>query len=199
MEKLIKFIHHDLPGEIVIDYNVNTDPISSGFYLLKDLPFDRNRCIGYPTMHARVKNFKGTGYAMSCSWIQLIYDKCYEYKNVSEYEEYIDVDVSKEYKLIGNPFFAQGYPASIYDAPCYNIGNYAKLEWTAHTFLVTTPNRMNNNKVKFICGFEWGYTEERNEDDSISVTIKDLTEIKIDYWKTAKKKLTNDFPVWKYE
>jgi len=40
---------------LYIEYGVNTDPITSGFEIVKNLVPDLNIYIGYPTMHAFVK------------------------------------------------------------------------------------------------------------------------------------------------
>ena len=59
----------------------------------------------------------------------------------------------------GNPFFAYGYPSEIYDAPANNLGNYAKMNWVADTFLVPLPARWNQHSISFLCGFRWGYDD----------------------------------------
>lgn len=36
------------------------------------------------------------------------------------------------------------------------------LKWTAYTYLVDLPSRMNSNKLKFLGGYSWGYEEDEN-------------------------------------
>ena len=51
----------------------------------------------------------------------------------------------------GNPYFRMNgiYPAEIFDAPCCNLAGCRHLKWTAYTYLVDLPSRMNSNKLKF--------------------------------------------------
>ena len=55
-----------------------------------------------------------------------------------------------------------GYPAEIFDAPCCNLAGCRHLKWTAYTYLVDLPSRMNSNKLKFLGGYSWGYEEDEN-------------------------------------
>lgn len=68
-------------GVIHIDYLANTNVSESGFDMLTHLGFDVNMCMGYPTIHASIKNFEATGYRRLCGWIQVL--KC-EYFNSPE-------------------------------------------------------------------------------------------------------------------
>lgn len=145
-------------GVIHIDYAINNDVYESGFDMLTHLGFDVNMCIGYPTIHASIKDFEATGYRRLCGWIQVL--KC-EYFNIHEDTSPTDtrffIDSFPNYQL---PFFAYGYPAELYDAPCNNlIDPYEKLTWTAYTYLVTMPTHLTQNTISFISGFKWGYTE----------------------------------------
>ena len=36
------------------------------------------------------------------------------------------------------------------------------MKWTAYTYLVDLPSRMNSNKLKFLRGYSWGYEEDEN-------------------------------------
>lgn len=55
-----------------------------------------------------------------------------------------------------------GYPAEIFDAPCCNLAGCKHLKWTAYTYLVDLPSRMNGNKLEFLAGYSWGYEEDEN-------------------------------------
>lgn len=50
----------------------------------------------------------------------------------------------------------------IFDAPCCNLAGCRHLKWTAYTYLVDLPSRMNSNKLKFLGGYSWGYEEDEN-------------------------------------
>ena len=70
--------------------------------------------------------------------------------------------IPDDFRSMGNPYFSYGYPASLFDAPCYNLGNCDELTWKAFTYLVDMPTRMNKNQLEYITGFSWGYTENKN-------------------------------------
>lgn len=52
--------------------------------------------------------------------------------------------------------------AEIFDAPCCNLAGCKHLKWTAYTYLVDLPSRMNGNKLEFLAGYSWGYEEDEN-------------------------------------
>lgn len=137
---------------LTVEYERNISPVISGFDVL-DVPFAKERCIGYPTVHAYFKNMKLTGYKRYCGFIQVI-ERVEDGK-----DKKVSVDTDHDFHEIGNPYFSYGYPASLYDAPCMNLGTCSELIWKAYTYLVDMPTRMNGNKLKFIAGFSWGYTE----------------------------------------
>lgn len=147
---------------LIVDYNPMTDAEKSGFRALH-LPFDANMCIGYPMLHAYFDNLSLKGYERYCGWIQIIQRK--EYHSLSdEFPTSVSyhLDVTEEMMQKKWPYFAIGYPAELFDAPCRNLGDSAKLVWTAYTYLVDPPSRMNQNTLHYLAGFSWGYTENSN-------------------------------------
>lgn len=163
MRSIVPFQLRGKQDSFIVEYNKNSSAEDSGFDTLLDLPFDYNDCLGYPTLHAYFDNINLKGYRRYCGWIQLV-----ERQEINKIDgrELCDVsislDISDDMRRIGMPYFAYGYPAEIYDAPCNNLGNNDKLIWTAYTYLIDIPSRMNGNKLSFIAGFSWGYVEDKN-------------------------------------
>lgn len=168
---------------LTVEYETNTSADESGFDAL-DVPFPKEKCIGYPTMHAYFENMKLTGYKRYCGFIQLV--KREEVRN-GKMSEVLFCDVSPD---VGGPFFAYGYPASIYDAPCYNLGDCDLLTWTAYTYLVDLPSRMNGNQLQFLTGFSWGY----REDASGPLGLLDLEILSEQDWKKHFAFVSDLFP-----
>lgn len=138
---------------LTVEYQENTSPNISGFDALA-VPFEKERCIGYPTIYAYFKDMKLTGYKRYCGFIQIV-------KRIeNNRDEILFIDVDDYFNDIGNPYFSYGYPASLYDAPCMNLGDCNELTWQAYTYLIDMPSRMNQNKLEFITGFSWGYVED---------------------------------------
>ena len=108
------------------------------------------------------------------------------------------VDVHPIFEKLGVPFFAIGFPAEIYDAPCDNLGNLGKLEWIADTFLVTMPSRINNNSISRITGFRWGYSEY-DLDGKRQVEIQPLVATHVPQWAQHQPVLRGRFGKWGYQ
>lgn len=86
-----------------------------------------------------------------------------------------------------------GYPAEIFDAPCCNLAGCRHLKWTAYTYLVDLPSRMNGNKLKFLGGYSWGYEEDENGPQRL-LPLEILTENDWEKHATEKGILTI-FPI----
>jgi hypothetical protein len=195
----IPFSSNDKDGTVEVCYKENKSASESGFDLLKGLGFDIEKCIGYPTMHAYIKNFNGTGYSCSSAWIQIITDNYFSSLNDELPSKVIsEADISNNMRKLGVPFFAFGYPSEIYDAPCNNLGYHARLEWIADTFLVTQPNRINNNTISYLIGFRWGY-EEWDVDGKRNIRILPIEVIDRSTWNAHLPLLKEDFPNWHFE
>ncbi len=194
-----KFALCDKHGFIQVNYKTNNSPYESGFNHLKGLSFNPSICIGYPTMKAAIIKYEGTGYAQSCAWIQIITDEFYETNEATAPTRVVvEVDVDDKMRELGVPFFGYGYPSEIYDAPCNNLGNYKRLIWSADTFLVTYPSRINDNTVSFLAGFSWGYIES-DVNGIRNIELLPLQEVKKDVWIKYKNLLETKFPEWKYK
>ena len=194
-ELQIKFILNNRKGIINIDYTTNNDVIESGFDMLSHLGMDINMCIGYPTLHAYITDFEATGYRRYCGWIQIL--KCDYFDSENDISPlytkfFIDGDSQNN-----SPFFAYGYPAELYDAPCNNLGDNGKLVWTVYTYLVEMPTHITKNTISFVAGFKWGYTEW-DELGKRKVTIMPIQELSYSSWNNNLNLLKEKFPNYSY-
>ncbi len=183
MKYVIDFNLRGKKNQITIDYQVIPDAQASGFTALK-LPFDIDACVGYPMLHAYFENFSLCGYERYCGWIQIIQRN--EYSDIHAKEPArisYELDVAEEMRKRKNPFFAYGYPAEFFDAPCNNLGDCERLDWRAYTYLVDPPLQMNGQRPVFLAGFSWGYTEDRNK----NIQLSDFILLSEDRWAEHQK------------
>ena len=168
----LPFEHLGRQGVIEVRYGPNTSSVRSGFDALGSLGFDPEMCLGYPTLRARVKRYGGSGYRTMLAWIQVITSSRYaRLSDAVPGQVTRDLDASPLMLAQGVPFFAYGYPAELYDAPCNNLGEASRLDWLAHTFLVTFPSRLNGETIACLAAFSWGYSEwQENERRRVSLT-----------------------------
>lgn len=153
----IPFTLHGIDENLTVEYTQGTDPKAIGYDALQGFPIDKIGCTGYPVMHGYFEHMNATGYRRSCGFIQFVE----RIENHGENREF-SIDVSDENLEKGNPYFAYGYPAEIFDAPCCNLAGCKHLKWIAYTYLVDLPSRMNGNKLEFLTGYSWGYEEDEN-------------------------------------
>lgn len=145
MKYLIPFELRNKENSIVIEYNKMKNAKESGFEAL-NVPFDVNQCIGYPMVHAYFDNMSLKGYERYCGWIQIIRKE--EYITVDQ-EEKATVTYELDYCEQIKHYFCIGFPAELFDAPCKNLGKKEKLIWTAYTYLVDPPSKMNDDQMIF--------------------------------------------------
>ena len=184
----IPFTLHGIEENLTVEYTQGTDPREIGYDALQGFPIDKICCIGYPVMHGYFEHMNATGYRRSCGFIQFVE----RIENYGENRE-LSIDVSDENLGKGNPYFAYGYPAEIFDAPCCNLAGCRHLKWTAYTYLVDLPSRMNSNKLKFLGGYSWGYEEDENGPQRL-LPLEILTENDWEKHATEKGILTI-FPI----
>lgn len=190
----ITFCLRGIQNTIEVIYKVNESAEESGFDALLDLPFDPNLCIGYPTIHAFIKNMTNTGYRRLCGWIQLVQREYFSSESLEKPDQNeISID-SNDPAFI---YFAYGNPAEIYDAPCNNLNGNVKGKWTAYTYLVDIPSRMNGKKLSFLAGFQWGY-EEAMKNGKINVKIQDIKELNKEIWNKHILHLKEQYPQYEY-
>ncbi|MDR1216290.1 MAG: hypothetical protein LBK25_06385 [Treponema sp.] len=190
----IPFNLRGIQNTIEVIYRVNESAWESGFDALLGLPFDPHLCIGYPTVHAYIKNMTNTGYRRLCGWIQLV-QRAYFSSDLLETpdENELSIDSNDPHCI----YFAYGSPAEIYDAPCNNLNGNVKGTWTAYTYLVDMPSRMNGNKLSFLAGFQWGY-EETLINGKLVVKSRDLKELDNKTWNKHISYLKTQYPCYEY-
>lgn len=196
--KNLPFILNQKSGILSVDYEMNQSPQSSGFDLFIPVGFDASQCVGYPTMRARIVSYAGTGYAAACAWIQLVTRR--EFSTLDAPEPAVidrSVDTHPTLAALGVPFFALGFPAQIFDAPCNNLNGLAKLEWVADTFLVTLPGRVNGDSISRLAGFRWGYTEY-DEGGKRQVKLNPLVVTGPAEWNAHVPFMLRDYAQWDF-
>ena len=190
----IPFELRGIPNKIEVIYKTNESASESGFDALLDLPFDQDLCIGYPALHAYVKNMNSTGYRRACGWIQLVKREYYSSVLLDQPDEIaLSVDTNDPACI----YLAYGYPAEIYDAPCNNLNGNVKGTWTAYTYLVDMPTRMNGFVMSFLAGFQWGYKEEIKT-GNLSVQMQDIKEIDRSQWREHIPCMKEQYPQYNY-
>ena len=189
----IPFTLRGIENRIEVIYKANDSASESGFDAL-NVPFDPDFCLGYPVMNAYVKDMVNTGYRRYCGWIQLVLREYFSSDELTEPDE-INLSLDR-----GDPaiiYFAHGYPAEIYDAPCFNLNGKVKGKWTAYTYLVDKPTRMNGNKMIFLAGFQWGY-KEAMVDGKLTVEMQDIKEIDHKQWEKHIPCMKEAHPQYEY-
>ena len=191
----LPFANYGYGGIVEAVYEENPGPEVSGFDLLRDaVGFDVELCRGYPMLQARVREYAGPHYGRYVGWIQVITERRYRSPKDRTGVTGSQVDLSEKERALGYPFFAFGYPADFFDAPCHNLGGDAKLCWTADAFLVGYPCRMNGETVRFLVGMRWGY----DEDAGGCTRIHPITAIDSAVWNGHLPLLRRDFPGWEF-
>ena len=198
-ETLIPFELNRKPGVLKVCYDVNRGPTDSGFDLFAGGGFDVTMCLGYPNMRAFVTSYEGKGYYTACAWIQIVTRREFVSLEAAEPVAIVpSVDTHPTLVELGVPFFALGYPAEIFDAPCSNLNGLARLEWIADTFLVTMPHRANDHHIAYIVGFRWGYVEYdlagKRQAESSPLVVTDVLA-----WRQHLPLLRDQFGKWQYQ
>lgn len=190
----IPFTLRGISNTIEVIYKSNDSVSESGFDALPDLPFNPNLCIGYPVMQAYIKDMANTGYRRQCGWIQLVKRNYFSSDMLDKPDEN---NLSVDSPISGSIFSAFGTPAEVYDAPCNNLNGNARGMWTAYTYLVDYPTRMNGYKIIYLAGFQWGY-EESLINGELTVNIQDIKKVDQEQWKEHILFLKNKYPQYDY-
>jgi hypothetical protein len=193
---IIPFKHCKHDGRIVIYYGENEDPVKAGFDIIPNLKFDINLCRGFPVIHARIE-YSGLGYRQLYGWIQITTNEYYRSGEKGKVKRLSSTDVVPSMQDLSFPFASFGNLPEMFDAPCYNIGNNAKLRWVADTFLTTVPRRSIEEKISYIKGFRWGYIEYANPRQN-PPSILPLQTISKDVWNSYLSLLRKQFKKWKF-
>lgn len=194
----IPFMLNQKPGVLDVVYKPNQSIEDSGFDLLAGFGFDVQMAIGYPTMRGCVSTYEGTGYYTASAWIQIITRHEFDAPFSDTPDRIVtSVDVNDTLYGLGVPFFAMGFPADIFDAPCCNRGDARKLAWIADTFFVTMPSRINAHTIRRLAGYQWGYIEYA-PDETRPVEILPLKATDETDWQRHLPVLQSEFGAWQY-
>jgi hypothetical protein len=196
---VIPFQLRGCDGRIAVYYGVNTDPVKAGFDFLAGLNFDVDLCRGYPVVHARIEDYSGSGYRTICGWIQLVTRKDQDSTDPAQARTTtsVSIDVAPAFQELNLPFACFGNLPQFFDAPCLNLGDSARLVWTADAFLTTTPLRSPDDPIECLAGFRWGYIETNVPDQA--PVILPLEVIGADAWNEHLPFLKKEFPTWTFE
>lgn len=193
---IIPFKHYKHDGRIVIYYGENEDPVKAGFDIIPNLEFDINLCRGFPVIHARIE-YSGLGYRQLFGWIQITTNEYYQSGEKGKVKRLSSIDIVPSMQDLSFPFASFGNLPEIFDSPCCNIGNNAKLRWVADTFLTTVPRRSIEEKISYIKGFRWGYIEYADPKQN-PPSILPLQTISKDVWNSHLSLLKKQFKKWKF-
>lgn len=197
--RVIPFRLRGYDGTVAVYYGQIDNPESIGFDSLPGLNFDIDLCQGYPMIHARIDNYKGSGYLAYCGWIQIVTS---EYQDTHDTEKaqikkIVAADVNPAYSDYDIPFALYGSLPQLFDAPCQNPGNSAELRWTADTFLTTAPMRSRNEQIAWLMGFRWGYIENDKPDHKPVLLPLEVTDEHV--WNSYHSYLSENYPNWRFK
>ena len=197
--ELIPFSLGDFPGTVAVYYGANQEPARVGYDYLAGPSFDPDRCRGYPVIHARIESYAGTGIRTMLSWIQIVtslYSDSHD-PQASKTESFIEVDVAPSLEDAGFPFYSFGSNPQLFDAPCRNLGDQARLCWTADSFLTTLPIRSREEPIAWLRGFRWGYIETNLPDEKPILLPLEVTGAEV--WNQQLSFLTQTYPDWNFQ
>ncbi len=186
-------------GLLDVSYGPIRNATDAGFDLFSNAGFDPSLCVGYPAMHARVRAHAASGYGKALAWIQIVTRREYEAVEATDpVRVETMVDCPETFERLGVPFCAMGFPAEFFDAPCANLGALGRLAWSADTFLVTLPSRLNGHTISAVAAFRWGYTEWERE-GQLGVSLQPLVGMDGAAWSQHLALLRAGYGQWDYE
>lgn len=194
----LPFVLNGRAGLLDVGYGPIRSASDAGFDLFVDVGFDPSLCAGYPWMHARVRSHAVAGYGRALAWIQFVTRREYEFFEAADPARVETViDGPEAFERLGVPFCAFGFPAEFFDAPCANLGVLARLAWSADTFLVTLPSRLNGNTIAAVAAVRWGYTEWER-DGRCGVALHPLIALDGTAWAHHLALLRARYGQWNY-
>ncbi len=177
-------------GHLAVDYHPNDDIESSGFDMFDPGDFDPSLAIGYPTIRAWVHDYLGTGYRTASAFVQWIDIE----RRGSGAQKTTELDTMEALANQQVPFFSNGYPANLYDAPAHNMHGATWMSWIATTWFVTMPARWTNHEIRPLLGFTWGY----EEDEQAGVSVLPLRRLDSASWDRNLGQLQRQCPAFRF-
>ncbi len=169
-------------GMVSVEYGVNEEPIRWGYDLI-DLDF-LEYAQGFPYCYATVA-FEGEGYGTIMGWIQIV--------RFSGTEDDVVIDVAPQLGETGFPYVTWGLAPAFFDAPCTIASKHKGLIWTAHTFLVASPDALMTRVVQPVCGYQWGYIIPDDHPELLPLTTASAAA-----WEYACSVLRERYPTWEF-
>jgi hypothetical protein len=142
---------------------------------------------GFPVCTATV-DYPAHGYRSMLGWIQLVQST----DNESGGEEF-ELDPFALFGDAPSPYCWYGERPTLFDAPSRSMRQ--ALEWTARSFLATTPldevADMGPRRVVPIVGFSWGFTDSGSD-----VRLQEVALLATDVWDAHLDLLRTTYPWW---
>jgi hypothetical protein len=179
----IAFSLRGVPGEVLIEYGPNEDPVRWGYDTLGPR-FPPDMAKGFPVIQAIVA-YDREGYAAYMAWLQVV-----RTSSLDTGETVTMFDVNPQMGDMEMPFIAVGVRPTLFDAPTTTERN---VTWEADTFLVHTPDVISRS-IAFTCGFRWGYRLTSGDLELISLTASDERD-----WDRNLPELRKRYPTWTFE
>ncbi len=181
----IRFALRGLDGRVEVRCTANNDPRRWGYHLLEDaLGFPPEKAEGFPVVSARVR-YPGEGYGAAMGWVQVV-----RMREAGRREEQAIVDKPPQLADDGSPYCFWGPEPSFFDAP----STTARLElWSAHAFLVASPDAVMTKEVRPVCGFSWGFANPGPDPEA-----EQVRSIGEEEWTAARNVLTRGYPEWSF-
>ncbi len=118
-------------------------------------------------------------------WVQIV-----RMREEGSEEEQAIVDKPPQLADDGSPYCFWGHKPSFFDAP----STTARLElWSAHAFLVASPDALMTKEVRPVCGFSWGYSNL-----GLGPKATPVLPIGEEAWDAARGILGERYPAWRF-
>jgi|GEM_PF-1640361 len=186
-------------GTLTVVFGEITHPDLVGFEVVKGEGFDAQASVGFPFMRATVTDFPTKGFRTLNAFIQTTQSKFYD--AVDDMMPGLNekaIDIGPFFRDKGVPFYAFGFPASIFSARHTDIRNFAKLNREINTFLVTFPNPGNDDAIECLAAFSWGFVEWIDERGRHNVKVQTAKPINREHWNNSLELLQRTFPNYKF-
>lgn len=181
----IPFKLRGLEGRVEVRLKSNEDPARWGYPLLEGaLGSPAEKAKGFPVVSAATR-YRGEGYGTCMGWVQLV-----RMREDGNLETEVIVDKPPQLADDGSPYCFWGPEPSFFDAP----STTARLElWSAHAFLVASPDALMTKEIRLVCGFSWGFSNLGPEPEAEGVRTIGQEE-----WSAARGVLAGRYPAWNF-
>jgi hypothetical protein len=176
---VIEFSWDDLSGSIRVECVANQDPNFWGVW--------HGMAEGFPVCTATLE-YPLCGYRSMLGWVQLVCST----DNQSGGTDF-EIDPFALFGDAPSPYCWYGERPILFDAPSRPLRQ--PLDWTAHSFLATTPLHevadQKPRRVVPIVGFSWGFSDTGSD-----VTLQDPAVLPKHAWDSHLDLLRQTYPLW---